>query len=176
MPKSSKEQIIEDEKMILQELENNSKKSIDNISKKCGFSRQKTMRVIKYMEKKNQIWGYHAVVDDNIMKRKRFFILIKRSQKPATEEKINIMINRDLKKTAAEQGVEIEDSYYVHGFYDWFMCITAPDIKQVKAFCNSISKVFNGSYLSNIHILDVLFPIERNGFNNPNLEELKDFF
>jgi hypothetical protein len=36
--------------------------------------------------------------------------------------------------------------------------------------------VFKGSFLSDIQILEVLFPMERNGFDNPNREEFKDFF
>jgi len=39
MPKSSREQIDNDEQRILRELQNNSKESIDKIAKKCGFSR-----------------------------------------------------------------------------------------------------------------------------------------
>ena len=128
------------------------------------------------MEKNKSIWGYHAVVGDNKMNRKRFFLLLKRSQKPATEEKINVVINRDMRKKTKKLGVELEGSYYVHGLYDWLICITATDIKQVKDFCGSFSKVFKGSYLSDIYILEVLFPIERNGFDNPNVEEFKDFF
>jgi len=50
MAKSSKKQIYEDELKVIAELQKNAKESIDVISKKCGFSRQKTWRIIKGLE------------------------------------------------------------------------------------------------------------------------------
>ena len=41
MPKNSNEQIEQDEKKILHELSKNANKSINDIAKKLGFSRQK---------------------------------------------------------------------------------------------------------------------------------------
>ena len=67
MPKSSKKQIDEDEKKVIAALQKNSKESIDKIAKKCGFSRQKVWRIIKRLENNQTIWGYHAVVDDEIL-------------------------------------------------------------------------------------------------------------
>jgi len=64
MPKSSKKQIDDDEKVVVQKLQKNSKESIDKIAKKCGFSRQKVWRIIKRLEKNKTIWGYHAIVDN----------------------------------------------------------------------------------------------------------------
>jgi len=77
MPKTSKEQITNDEKKILRELQKNSKESIDKLAKKCGFSRQKVWRIIKRLENNKTIWGYHTVVDDEKMGLKRYLILIK---------------------------------------------------------------------------------------------------
>ena len=176
MPKRSRVQIEEDEKKVLQELEKNSKENVDNIAKKCGFSRQKLMKIINNLEENKTIWGYHPVVDDNKMNRVRFFILLKRSQKHLTEEKINIVVNRGLRQMATKLGVELESSFFVHGLYDGVMCITATDINQVRRFCDSISTLFKGAYISKVHILEVLFPIERNGFDNPYREELRGFF
>ena len=47
MVKSSSEQIEQDEKSLLSELVKNSNENIDTIAKHCGFSRQKTWRMIK---------------------------------------------------------------------------------------------------------------------------------
>ena len=47
MPRTGREQITDDEKKIIHELQKNSKENIDKIAKKCGFSRQKVWRVIK---------------------------------------------------------------------------------------------------------------------------------
>ena len=54
MPKTSKEQIADDEKKIIRELQKNSKENIDKIAKRCGFSRQKAWRIIKRLEKIRQ--------------------------------------------------------------------------------------------------------------------------
>jgi len=176
MPKSSKEKIEDDKQSVLRELQKNSSDSVNVIAKRLGFSRQKVWRIIKDLEDSNIIWGYTPVIDDEKIGRKRFFVLLKRSSKPATEEKVNIVVKRDLRKIATELGVELEGSYYINGVYDWLMCITADNINQVKRFCDSFSTVFKGTYVSDIHILEVMFPIERNGFDNPNLEKLKEFF
>jgi DNA-binding Lrp family transcriptional regulator len=176
MPKSSKGQIDEDEKKVLQELKKNSNESLDNIAKNCGFSRQKVWRMIKRLEENKAIWGYNTVVDDEKTGRKRYFILLKRAHKAVTDERVNSVVKRDLRNSATKLGVELEDSYYVNGLYDWIMSITATDIRQVKRFCSLFDKVFKGSFLSDIQILEVLFPMERNGFDNPNREEFKDFF
>ena len=64
MAKNSIRQIEEDEKQILLELSKNANKSINEIAKTCGFSRQKVWRIIKNLEKNNTIWGYVAVIDE----------------------------------------------------------------------------------------------------------------
>ena len=92
MPKTSKEQITNDEKKILRELQKNSKESIDKLVKKCGFSRQKVWRIIKRLENNKTIWGYHAVVDDNKIGLQQYFILIKRTNKPFSKEYIDLRI------------------------------------------------------------------------------------
>jgi len=44
------EPITEDEKKVLDALEKNGKESIDDIAKRCEFSRQKVWRIIKHFE------------------------------------------------------------------------------------------------------------------------------
>ena len=76
MPKNSKEQIKEDEKKVMEQLINNSNESIDKISKKCGFSRQKVWRIIKRLEKSKKIWGYTAIISENDLEMKDYILLI----------------------------------------------------------------------------------------------------
>ena len=57
MPKSSQKRLIEDEEKILEILQTHAKASIDDIAKKCGFSRQKVWRIIKKLEEEKTIWG-----------------------------------------------------------------------------------------------------------------------
>ena len=176
MPKSSKEQIDADEKKIVRELQKNSKESIDKIAKKCGFSRQKVWRIIKQLEKNKTIWGYSAVVDNNKIGQKKYFIMVKRTSKTVSQEKINTVMKRKLKKEGMKIGVVVESSYFTHGVYDWLACITAENIKQVKKFCESFNMLSKEGFVSNIQILEVIFPVEVNNINNPNMEEFLSFF
>jgi len=175
MPKSSGEQIADDENRILMELQNNSKESIDKIAKKCGFSRQKVWRVIKRLEENNTIWGYHAVVDDDKVGLHQYYVLIKRTNKAFSKEHIESIVNRVIRTEIAKIGVIVENASYVHGDFDGIHIIRARDVVQVKRYCEILSNLSKG-YISHITILEELFPIEKNGIVNPNIEELKDIF
>ncbi|UCD13182.1 MAG: Lrp/AsnC family transcriptional regulator [Thermoplasmatales archaeon] len=176
MPKGSKEQIIVDEKKIIKELQKNSKGSIVAIAKRCGCSKQRVRRIIKRLEKDKTIWGYCAVVDDEKRGLKRYFVLIKRTSKPASKEKLDLVIGRELKKESAKIGVDVVSSYYVHGLFDWQLCITASHIGQVKRFCNIFNTLFAEDLISDIQVLEVIFPVEKSGIVNPNIKEIEDFF
>jgi Lrp/AsnC family leucine-responsive transcriptional regulator len=175
MPKTSREQILQDENKVLNELQKNSKESIDKIAKKCGFSRQKVWRIIKRMEENKMIWGYTAVVDDDKLGVKKFLILVKRMQQPVTDEYIDKVIHRDLKKEIKEVGARLECSYYVHGSYDYVVCLTAKNIKQVKQFCERFNKLFY-KHIAELKVLEIIFPVERCGISNPNVKDLKKLF
>jgi DNA-binding Lrp family transcriptional regulator len=176
MPKNSKEQISDDEKKIIRELQKNSKENIDNIAKKCGFSRQKVWRIIRRLEKNKTIWGYHAVVDDNKLGQKKYFIMIKRTSKAASQDKMNLVLKRELKQEAEKVGVTVESSYFIHGVYDWLLCITTESIAQVKKFCEVLNFLYKEGFVSDIQIFEVIFPVEVNNFNNPNMDEFLSFF
>ena len=104
MPKNSISQIEKDEKKILTELKINANKSINEIAKTCGFSRQKVWRIIKNLEKNNTIWGYTAILDYDKLNKKRYQMLLKRSHQPLTKEIINQILNRELKEKLKEMG------------------------------------------------------------------------
>jgi DNA-binding Lrp family transcriptional regulator len=175
MAKSSKEQIDEDEKKILWELQKNSKENVEKIAERCGFSRQKIWRVIKRLEKNKTIWGYHAVVDDNKIGLQQYFILIKRTIKPFSKEHIDSIIKRVIQTEIAKMGIIIENVSYVHGEFDGVHIIRASNVVQVKKYCEALSTLSKG-YISHMIILEEMFPIEKNGIVNPNIEELKDIF
>ena len=175
MPKTSREQITDDEKKILHELQKNSKEKTDKIAKKCGFSRQKVWRGIKRLEKNKTIWGYHAVVDDNKIGLQQYFVLIKRTSKAFSKEHIDSIIKRVIQTEIAKMGILVENVSYVHGAFDGIHIIRASNVVQVKKYCETLNKLSKG-YISHMIILEELFPIEKNGIVNPNIEELKDIF
>ena len=173
MPKSSREQIKEDEKKVIQKLATDASESIDRIAKECGFSRQKVWRIMKRLEKNNTIWGYTAVVDHEKQEQNHYVVLIKKTSKPigAIVEKI---VDRKLEIEAKKIGVVISTSLYLNGMYDWIICFTGPNIKQAKQFCNILSAIFK-DHIEEIHLLEDIFTVKKQGITNPNVAQLKEF-
>ncbi|UCF12925.1 MAG: Lrp/AsnC family transcriptional regulator [Thermoplasmatales archaeon] len=175
MPKSSKKQIDEDDKKLLKVLETSSGDNIENIAKKCGFSRQKVWRIKKRLEKDNTIWGYNAVFDDEKLDLNRYLILIKRKNKPLTEMQLNIITSRKVKQVSSKLGINIECSFYIHGSYDWFIMVTAKNIRFVKKVIDVFTILLKG-FISEVQVEEVIFVVEKNNFNNPNLNKIREFF
>ena len=175
MPRSSRKQISMDEKKIMVALQKNGKGSINDLSKHCGFSRQKVWRIIKRLEKDKVIWGYHAVVDKEKIDVKTYLILIKRTPKPMEKTFLDSIANNTLHRGGTKMGVELDSMFYVHGPYDWVLSITASDIGQVKQFCELVAKAFRW-YVADIQVLVVLCPIKEDCIDNPNPESIRDFF
>ena len=176
MPKNSVMQIQKDEKKILEELSKNAHSSINEIANKLGFSRQKVWRIIKNLENDKTIWGYTAIIDDNKIGVKRFCILLKKAPVKVTDKKLNIVINRDLLKTAMKNKVTLESTYFFYGEYDGQICVTAENIQQVKNFINDMQNKIGSDYFKEIKIMQVLVPIQIRGFPNPNITQLKEYF
>ena len=175
MAKNSAKQIIEDEKKIVRELSTNANKSINEIAKTCGFSRQKVWRIIKNLEKNNTIWGYTAVVDEEKQDLKSYMILIKRSIQPIDNGIIDRIIDRELVDASDKLHIRIKHSLYASGAYDWIICFNAFDLKNAKKFVEIVAKLFEG-YISDIHLIEELFAAQKCGIVNPEIEKLKDFF
>jgi DNA-binding Lrp family transcriptional regulator len=175
MAKNSIKQIAVDEKKILEELSKNANKSINEIAKKCGFSRQKVWRIIKSLEKNNTIWGYTAVIDEEKLDKKGFIILIKRTNEPLSKDIIDKIVTRELIEKSSNSGIDILNSIYTNGAFDWVLCFTADNIKQAKVFVEEINTMFKG-YIAELYLLEKMFTTEESGISNPNTAVLRDFF
>jgi len=174
MPKSSSEQIDADEKKVLRVLQKNSKESIDTIAKQCKFSRQKVWRIIKRLEKNTTIWGYSAVVDMEKLDRKRYIMLIKRSNQPAGDA-IQKIVRLTAHTSGEKIGVDIISSCYLHGNYDWMMIFTAIGIKEAKKFAEVLSEEYS-QIISEIALLEDIFTVKACNIVNPNVEKFQDLF
>jgi DNA-binding Lrp family transcriptional regulator len=175
MAKNSVKQIEKDEKRILEELAKNANKSINEIAKTCGFSRQKVWRVIKNLEKNNTIWGYVAVVDEEKLDKTSYIVLIKRTNRPLSQELINKIVKRDLADKSKKSGIEIINSIYTNGIFDWIICFNATDIREAKGFVEEINKTYEGS-IAEIHLIEKMFSAVSCGITNPEIKKLHDFF
>jgi Lrp/AsnC family leucine-responsive transcriptional regulator len=174
MPKSSGEQIEQDEKKILSELVKNSNENIETIAKHCGFSRQKTWRFIKQLEAKGLIWGYTAIFNEKKIGLIHFILMVKRTTKQLDEATADKIVSRRLEDLVAEIGITIESSFYVHGEYDWVITFTAEDIRQAKKFSNSLIALHPG-VIEKITIMQTLMFIRKQYVLNPDKKKLKEF-
>ena len=174
MAKTSKKQIYEDERKILAELRSNARGNIDDIANRCGFSRQKIWRIMKRLENDKTIWGYTTIIDDEKFGRKKFIILIKRSVGSANEA-IQKIMNLSMQKKGLQIGINIEHSLYLHGNYDWLFILTAESLKNVNKFSNILITEYS-NIISDIKIMECMFPIQQSTLVNPNIAKFKDLF
>ena len=175
MVKSSKIQIEQDEKKILEELSKNATKSINDIAKTCHFSRQKVWRLIKNLEKNKTIWGYTAVLNYEKLNKKRYIMLMKRSNTPIPKETLNKILNREIKEKVKKMGVEYIDSIYINGSYDWILTFIANDLKTATSVVELYKKLHGGLF-TDIKLNEEIFIVQKCGIDNPDIEKLKDFF
>ncbi len=173
MAKSSKDQIEQDENKLLSELEKNAIDNVETIAKRCGFSRQKTWRMMKQLETSHKIWGYTAIVDDEKRSVSHFTLLIKRSTKPLDKKIVDKLDSMQLEDIALPLGLSIESSCFVHGKYDWIISFTATDIKQAKHLCDILC---NGLYeiIEHIDLMQTLYFVRKQHIFNPDRKKLRD--
>ena len=173
MSKSSKEQIDQDEKKLLSELMKNSKENIDAIAKHCGFSRQKTWRMIKQLEKTKKIWGYSAVADNEKQGLQKFMLFFKRTNEPIDSKDLNEIAVTRLDPMKKDLGITVLHSYYMHGDFDWVTIFTAKNILQAKKFSDALIKRFSHAQTSSMS--QILFTVRENCVENPNIKEIRNY-
>ena len=115
------------------------------------------------------------MADEEKLDKKGYMILIKKSNKPLSQELINKIIKRDLGKKGKKLGIEITNSTYTHGIYDWLICFNATDMREAKGFVEEFNKMYEG-YLSEIHLIEKMFSVVSCGITNPEIKKLNDFF
>src|SRR5512137_3006690 len=174
MAKSSKKQIDQDEKRVIEQLQKNSNESIDKIAKICGFSRQKVWRIIKRLEKNKTIWGYTAVPDKEKQGVHHYIMLIKRSNEPA-KNVIDDIIDGFKKYSGKNLGIFVQTACLLQGQYDVLLNFTAKDISVAKRFIEFINKKYS-IYIKEIMVLEDIFSVRVSGMMNPKVDGLKEFF
>jgi len=155
---------IEDK--ILKELQNNCRQNLDEIGKKCGCSRYKVGRFIKKLEENNMILGYSAILNPLKTKEKHFILLIKRTSNPIDDDILNKLPLSSGMDMLPDLKNKLQDTYYVHGKYDWVITFIADDISDAKDFCNKILKFYN-KYVERLDLLETVGPLRKNGFRIP---------
>jgi len=175
MPKVSDKQIQIDETKVIDQLRENSNKSINEIAEKLGFSRQKVWRIVKKLEKENTIWGYGAVIDEEKLGLEYYILLLKKNVTPVKSETIKNITDREIEGYIKKLGCDMISSLYTHGYYDWIIVFTAPNTIQAK----KVSELFLNRYhefLNEVKMLETIFPAKIKGKVNPNIKDLKELF
>jgi DNA-binding Lrp family transcriptional regulator len=172
LSRSSRKQIEADEIKILNELQINCKNSLDRISQRCGFSRQKTWRLLKKLESSNIIWGYTAIVDEAQKELKRYYLIINLKHLPIKDEAEKNIVNRVVDKIADDVGVIVEDSVWVHGSFDWILSFYSSNIYKAKEFNEQINKLYKDN-IDKTYLLETIVTVKKNGFINPLIKEKK---
>ncbi|HVQ00687.1 MAG TPA: Lrp/AsnC family transcriptional regulator [Candidatus Thermoplasmatota archaeon] len=173
MVKSRKDQREQDEIKLLHELVRNSKENLDTIAKRCRFSRQKTWRLMKELEKNKLIWGYSAIFDEQKIGLQHFILMLKRNPIGLTKNEKSRIIGREIEDVAKKYGMSIECSAFIHGEYDWMVTCLAPDIKNVKKFTDEMIQKYPG-FLENLSIMQTLLFFTKNYILNPERAKLND--
>ena len=173
MPKSTKESKKADTLCVINSLEKDAKKSIDEISKKCGFSRQKVWRIITELEKEKLIWGYTAVVDESVKQKKHFTVLVKKKPAAIKNDLLQEIIYKKIDDIHTDL-VTIENIYYTHGICDWIFTFYAVDLYAAKKFTQALFNRFNYC-VKEYTIIETLFPVRKQGMKNPRIKELAEY-
>jgi len=167
------EQITDDEKKILDALEQNAKESIDNMAKRFGFSRQKIWRIIKHFEENNTIWGYVGVENEEAKGLKHFVLLVKRSTMPIDpSSKKEITLSK--LDSLLPESLKIENVYLTHGAYDGVITFYAPDLITAKRLIQALTQNI-GLLFEEFLLLETLISSRKNGLKNPQMENLIEF-
>ena len=175
MPKSSKAKVEADEMKVLMELRKNSRQSLNELAEKCGFSRQKVWRIVNDLEKNQTIWGYSAVIDEEKLGQKQFFILIKKLATKPPDRQAEIALDKARREKLEKAEIFIEGSYYTHGSHDWILIVNAKNIIEITKLVESIRKDYH-DFISEIQIIEIMFPVVKEGKENPKKTNLKEFF
>jgi len=173
LPVRNRDQIKQDEKNLLEELVRNGKQNIDIIAKNCGFSKQKSWRMIKKIETEKLIWGYTAIFDEQKMGLKHFTLLVKKNGNPVKEKTIDSVISRTGDELSKKIGTQIENSYLVLGEYDWISTFLAKGIIDAK---KHIDAVWGDHYdeIEKLTLLQTLMFVKKQNIPNPEKNKLQE--
>ena len=158
---------------ILNELLKDPTRSLEEIARACGSYRQKVWREKRKLEGSGAVWGYTAVVDENVIDWKSFLLLIK--LKPLTADQAQLLIKRHLTNAPGELSIRLMDTYYLNGRYDLLVIFAAPNWMTARKYYDSIRLEYEDYLEDRPEIIDVAFSLIRWGKVNPNIQKLKEF-
>jgi len=143
------------------------------MAKDLGTYRQLIWRMRRNLEKDKVIWGYTAVVDERKLNHVMYVILMKLG--PMTRDLAQLIIERMVTRAPNKQNVRLLNVLYVNGEFDLLVMFTAPDHASARRYFDSLRIAYKDFLVERPIIVDVNFPIIREGKVNPELKKLHDF-
>lgn len=145
-------------------------RSTREIAKELKCHRQRVWRKKKELEEEKVIWGYTAVIDDTKLKYGLYQLMIK--CKPMTQKLVETLIKRIVGGESKKQNVIVKDMLYVNGEYDFILCFSAPDHTTARRYYNAVRIAYQKYLLEKPVMVNVDFPLIREGKINPELKKL----
>lgn len=170
LPKVSKEQVLEDERRVINILRTHAKDSIDSIAKRCKFSPQKVSRIIAKLEREKRIWGYSAVVDDDYLEMRHYYLLLRRTKILLPQNIVDEILLTRLDDLVPGSVITIDNIEYVNGDFDGVFSFWAKDIAEAKRFVEKMNIRFH-PYLMDFCLLESVYSVRRKGHRNPNINK-----
>ena len=108
------------------------------------------------------------------LNKKMYTVLIKKTVKPITDDLLKKIVSHYLDKELSDIDIDIVDSFYLNGNWDWMISFTAPDIVKAKKFCDILNTLYT-EHIQDILLLEQLYANKRCGIPNPNKKQLEEF-
>lgn len=169
MPKRNK---VNFDDPLLKSLFEDPTRSPNQLADELRINRQKLWRDKKRMEEEGIIWGYTAVVDETKVGGVTYLILFK--SKLIDREVIEVAIKRIKDERYREQAVRVINVLYVNGEYDILLMFSAPDALTARRYYEEMAKTFGKFTQGKPVLMEVGFPILREGKPNPEIERFRD--
>jgi len=173
MPQNSEKRRTKWYEKVLKCLTEDPTKSPHQMAKDLGTYRQLIWRMRRNLEKDKVIWGYTAVVDERKLNHVMYVILMKLG--PMTRDLAQLIIERMVTRAPNKQNVRLLNVLYVNGEFDLLVMFTAPDHASARRYFDSLRIAYQEFLVERPIIVDVNFPIIREGKVNPELKKLHDF-
>jgi len=161
------------DKRFLKRLFDDPTRSVRALASDLKSYRQKVWRHKRRLEEDHVVWGYTAVVDEAALGDVMYLVLMK--MKPLDRQLAELIIRRQTMGEFHRQRVRLLNVLYVNGEYDWLVMFSAQDHATARRYYDSLRVSYSDFLLDKPVIIDVNFPLIREGKVNPELKRLYEF-
>ena len=169
LAKIRREQELGEERKVVGVLRTRAKDHIELIAKECGFSSQKVSRIITRLERSHRIWGCSAILDEESLGLRHFYMFMSRTKVPLTKKEVETILFTRVDEIVSSQ-VFIENIEYLHGSFDFLISFYAKDTVPAKRFLEAFNTLYN-SFVQNLTLCEGVYPVRQRGIRNPTIKK-----